>query len=80
MTSDDERYYREALVKGPQFCVACGKEVELTSDGYANHHCSPRSDSAKKSADTRLSDGYSRTPSLWERLDDGFLMLQEDDA
>jgi len=74
MTSDDEM-----LVRGPARCVACGKAVELTSDGYANHHCQPQSESAKKSANTRAHDGYSRTPPLWERLDDGFLMLKEDD-
>jgi hypothetical protein len=74
MTSDDAM-----LVRGPARCVACGKPVALTGDGYANHHCPPQSESAKKSANTRAHDGYSRTPPLWERLNDGFLMLKEDD-
>lgn len=78
--TDDGKHYDSDLVKGPPFCVACGKRIELTVDGFANHHCPPQSESAKKSANTRAHDGYLRTPPMWERLADGFLMLEEDDA
>lgn len=70
--------YEAALVAGPKFCVACGQEVELTQDGYANHHCDPRTDAAKKAANTRAHDGFDWNPPLWRRLDEGFSMLEED--
>lgn len=71
--------YHELLVRGPQFCVACGQEVELTKDGYANHHCDPKSESAKRSANTRAHEGFDWTAPLWRRLDEGFAMMEEDE-
>lgn len=71
--------YDAALRAGPKYCVACGREVEVTSDGYANHKCRDGIERAKRSANSRAQDGYSRTPPLWERLADGFRMLDGDD-
>lgn len=71
--------YEAALRAGPKHCVACGREVEVTSEGYANHYCRETSENARRSANTRAHDGYRRTPPLWERLSDGFSMLLEDE-
>lgn len=76
MTGDVDPY-EAALRAGPKFCVACGREVEVTAGGYANHHCRESAESARRSAHTRASEGFSRTPPLWERLRDGFRMLKE---
>lgn len=68
-----------SLRAGPSHCVACGREVELTPEGYANHKCCEPSEAARRAADSRARDGFTRTPPLWERLQDGFSMLQEDE-
>ena len=74
-----EEHYFKALIAGPEFCVACGRPVEKTPDGYANHKCPPATDSARKAADVRHRDGVIRTQSFGERLSNGFSMLEEDD-
>ena len=79
MHGDLKNEYHAALVAGPRVCVACGRPVELTADGYANHKCPKSSDAARKSASTRHEEGVERRHPLWERLQDGFVMLEEDD-
>jgi hypothetical protein len=72
----DDHYYK-ALVAGPKFCVSCGREVEMTQDGYANHKCRAQRESARKAADSRYRDGVVQNHGFAERLADGFLMLEE---
>jgi hypothetical protein len=69
----------KALVAGPKFCVACGRAVEVTAGGYANHKCRPASESARKAADVRHRSGVLHRQCLADRLADGFSMLSEDD-
>lgn len=72
MTDKD---WQKELVRGVGNCFACGKRIEQTADGYANHHCRETHEAAKRSANTRAEDGYSRTPPWPERLADGLRML-----
>lgn len=64
-----------------KFCVACGKPIERTEAGYANHHCSESREAARKSAHTRAHDAIARQKPLSQRLDEGFEMFfgSEDD-
>jgi predicted RNA-binding Zn-ribbon protein involved in translation (DUF1610 family) len=79
MAGEQEDPYFKALVAGPKFCVACGREVEVTPDGYANHKCPPASESARKAADVRHRSGVIQRQGFSDRLADGFSMLVEDD-
>jgi predicted RNA-binding Zn-ribbon protein involved in translation (DUF1610 family) len=79
MSGKSEDTYYKALVAGPKFCVACGREVEVTAEGYANHKCPPASESARKAADVRHRTGVIQRQGFYDRLADGFSMLGEDD-
>ena len=67
------------IVEGRDVCVACGKEIEISASGNANHKCPTKSDAAKKAAHTRGYDATVRTPSISQRLREGFAMLREDE-
>ena len=69
--------YEAMLRRGPPVCVACGRTVEVTEDGYANHKCDERRESARKAAHTRHSEPTVRRRPLSQRLAEGFAMLGE---
>lgn len=75
----EEDKWERMLVAGPAYCVACGLEIETTDEGYANHRCPDRRESARLAAGNRDSEPSTKTPSLWERLEDGFEMLTEEE-
>lgn len=75
MTKEDKKYWEKKLVEGPATCVACGKPVEQTPDGYANHHCSAKHEADRRGANLRGENSAPRTPGWYERLKDGLLML-----
>lgn len=58
-----------------KFCVSCGRPIERTEAGYANHHCAKSRESARASAHTRHAEATVRRKPLWQRLDEGFEMF-----
>jgi hypothetical protein len=61
-------------------CVACGKPLRYRkSTGCNLHNCPPKTEAARKSANTRGEEPLMRESSFGQRLADGFAMLDPDD-
>lgn len=75
MKQEHEEYWQKKLVEGPAACVACGKKIEQTPEGYANHKCAKKHEADRRGANLRGEDSTPRTPGWYERLKDGLLML-----
>lgn len=74
---DGEAVWRRC--KGVDSCVSCGEELTYSvTDGkaYQNHHCSNRHEGSKQGASTRAETPRDRSQPLWERLYDGFKMIE----
>lgn len=56
-------------------CVACGKLIEFTERGLANHRCSERFEAAVVAANRRAEVDRFWKPTWAERLEYGFALL-----
>lgn len=56
-------------------CVACGKLIEFTKRGLANHRCSERFEAAVAAANRRAEVDRFPEPTWGERLEFGFALL-----
>lgn len=63
------------------YCVSCGRPIEVKNKIRGRHECPKSHDAAQKAANTRAYDGDPelRRPPLPDRLDEGFRMLAEDE-
>jgi len=62
-------------------CVACGGVIGIKNKLRCKHTCSKTYDAAMQAANTRAYDEVStrRAMPLWERLDTGFELLEDDE-
>lgn len=57
-----------------EYCVSCGKAIEISEKGFPNHHCSKKHIGAQESANTRAEEPLVRKNTYSRRIKDGFAM------
>lgn len=66
-----------SLLGNLEACVACGRPIRVNSQGYADHHCSPRFESTMEGVHRREQEPRVASPAWAQRLAYGMELLHE---